>query len=166
LASFPYYKSSAKKVSYELGKHFTMLYSLALFWFPLAVLARRPLDHLQSNGPNLPLIQTTIADIQSFPALLPSSNTGASTAAPCAPVHIIVARASGEAPGEGTISSLSTLLKQKIPGATSEALVYPAKMPYSGSIPVGVANMKTAIAKYTQACPTGKLVLLGYSQGE
>jgi len=83
----------------------------------------------------------------------------------CPPVHLIVARASGESPGEGTISSLSTLLKQKIPGASSEALSYPAKMPYTGSIPVGVTNMKAAIAKYTQACPTGKIVLLGYSQG-
>jgi acetylxylan esterase len=85
--------------------------------------------------------------------------------AACPPVHMIVARASGESPGEGRIASLATLLKQQIPGSTSEALVYPAKMPYSGSIPLGVTAMKAAIAKYTQSCPTGKLVILGYSQG-
>jgi acetylxylan esterase len=38
-------------------------------------------------------------------------------------------------------------------------------MPYSGSIPVGVANMKKAITTYTQSCPQSKLVLMGYSQG-
>lgn len=85
--------------------------------------------------------------------------------AACPPVHMIVARASGEPPGEGRIASLATMLKQQIPGSTSEALVYPAKIPYSGSIPVGVAAMKAAIARYTESCPTGKLVILGYSQG-
>lgn len=83
----------------------------------------------------------------------------------CSPVHIIVCRASGEAPGEGTISSLSSLLKQQIPGATSEALVYPAKIPYAGSIPIGVANLKTAVATYTNSCPAGRLIIIGYSQG-
>jgi len=93
------------------------------------------------------------------------TNQNTTIAASCAPVHIIVCRASGESPGEGVIASLSTLLKQQIPGSTSEALVYPAKMPYSGSIPVGVANLKTAIKGYTDGCPSGKLVIIGYSQG-
>lgn len=89
----------------------------------------------------------------------------AAAPAACPPVHMIVARASGEPPGEGIIASLATALKQQIPGSTSEALVYPAKIPYSGSIPIGVTAMKAAIAKYTQACPTGKVIILGYSQG-
>jgi hypothetical protein len=38
-------------------------------------------------------------------------------------------------------------------------------MPYSGSIPVGVTNLMTAIANNTAACPSTKLVLMGYSQG-
>lgn len=100
--------------------------------------------------------QITLAVAPPAPAPAPAA---------CPPVHMIVARASGEPPGEGRIASLATLLKQQIPGSTSEALVYPAKMPYSGSIPVGVTAMKVAIAKYTQSCPTGKLVILGYSQG-
>jgi acetylxylan esterase len=87
------------------------------------------------------------------------------SAAACAPVHLIVARASGEAPGEGIIAGLATKVKRAIPGTTSEALNYPARMPYSGSIPVGVANLKKAIATYTQQCPQSKLVLMGYSQG-
>jgi hypothetical protein len=158
-----------------------MIFNFVTIVLPLAVLAQNlPAVLLQSNAPSPPTFQTALPEVPLVPAPAPNPlipapaspnpppsppNGGASAAQQCAPVHLIVARASGEAPGEGTIASLSTLLKQKIPGATSEALNYPAKMPYSGSIPVGVANMKTAIAKYTTACPTGKLVLLGYSQG-
>lgn len=104
----------------------------------------------------LPL--TVIAQATLVPAPAPAP-------AACPSVHMIVARASGEPPGEGRISSLANLLKQQIPGSTSEALIYPAKMPYSGSIPIGVSAMKAAVAKYTQSCPMGKLVILGYSQG-
>jgi len=83
----------------------------------------------------------------------------------CAPVHLIVARGSFEAPGEGISSSLSGSIKRAIPGTTSEAVDYPAVMPYSGSMAKGTANMKKAIAKYSQACPQSSLVLIGYSQG-
>jgi acetylxylan esterase len=97
--------------------------------------------------------------------ILPLVAVAQTPPAACPPVHIIVARASGEPQGEGIIGSLASTLKQQIPGATSEALVYPAKIPYVGSISVGVTNMKAAIANYTQSCATGKLVILGYSQG-
>jgi len=97
--------------------------------------------------------------------ILPLIAVAQTSPAVCPPVHIIVARASGEPQGEGIIGSLASTLKQQIPGATSEALVYPAKIPYEGSISVGVTNMKAAIANYTQSCPTGKVVILGYSQG-
>jgi acetylxylan esterase len=101
-----------------------------------------------------------------LPFITAAQTTAAPSASPtCAPVHIIASRASGEAPGEGIIGSFSTLVKQMIPGSTSEALVYPASMPYSGSIPIGVTNLKSAIASYSSACPTSKLVLMGYSQG-
>jgi acetylxylan esterase len=83
----------------------------------------------------------------------------------CAPVHLIVARGSFEAQGEGIASTFSTTIKRSIPGATSEALVYPAVMPYSGSMDVGTEKMKQAIAKWTKSCPQTKLVLVGYSQG-
>jgi acetylxylan esterase len=142
-----------------------MQYNVIAILLPLAALAQNiPAVQIQPNAASPPTIQTSLPAVALVPAPA-ATNGGASAALQCAPVHIIVARASGEPPGEGTIASLSTLLKQQIPGATSEALTYPAKMPYSGSIPVGVTNMKAAIAKYTSACPTGKLVLLGYSQG-
>jgi acetylxylan esterase len=88
-----------------------------------------------------------------------------SIASKCAPVHLIVARGSFEPQGEGISSSLSTSIKKRIPGATSEALVYPAVIPYSGSMAIGSVNMKKAITNYTQVCPESRLVLIGYSQG-
>lgn len=85
--------------------------------------------------------------------------------AKCSAVHIIAARGSGEAKGYGIIQSLVDQLKRQIPGATSEPLDYPAVLQYARSTPVGVTNMKKRIAEYTGACPTAKLVLVGYSQG-
>jgi hypothetical protein len=143
-----------------------MYYISVAILLPLVALAQKlPVAQLQSNGsiystmPEVPPDSILVRPI--VPAI---TNEGISTAQQCAPVHIIAGRGSGEAPGEGTIASLSKLLKQKIPGATSQALDYPAKMPYSGSIPVGVTHLKEAIAKYTNSCPTGKLVVLGYSR--
>jgi hypothetical protein len=83
----------------------------------------------------------------------------------CAPVHLIVARGSFEPQGEGITASLSNAIKRALPGTTSEALVYPAVMPYLGSMSVGTANLKKSIAEYTEACPNSKLILIGYSQG-
>lgn len=90
---------------------------------------------------------------------------GSSLAISCAPVHLIVARGSFEPQGEGITASLSTAIKKALPGTTSEALVYPAVIPYLGSLSKGTANLKDLIAKYTEACPSSKLVLIGYSQG-
>jgi hypothetical protein len=119
--------------------------------------------------PAIWLLLTFAASVQAVeaPPLFPPSTDPAQlpSVEKCSPVHIIAARGSGEAPGEGTIGKLATQLKQKIPGSTSAALDYPARMPYSGSIPVGVTNLKKAIAAYTSSCPNGKLVLIGYSQG-
>lgn len=81
-------------------------------------------------------------------------------------VHIIVARGSNEAPGEGRIGSVTTLIKQAIPGSRSEAITYPATLNnYQSSETQGVAAMVQAIASYVRACPNGRFALLGYSQG-
>lgn len=84
----------------------------------------------------------------------------------CAPVHIIVARASTEPAGEGMIGSLSRSIKTSIPGATSEAVSYPAALaPYGPSEIKGVAAAKAQLTAYVQKCPQSKMVLMGYSQG-
>jgi len=84
----------------------------------------------------------------------------------CSPVHIVVARASTEAQGEGMIRSLSSAVKKAIPGTTSEAVVYTAKLaPYGPSEIQGVAAAKQQVTAYVKKCPTSKIVLMGYSQG-
>jgi acetylxylan esterase len=102
---------------------------------------------------------------QFIPSLVLMARIDNALAQECAAVHLIVARGSFEAAGEGTSASFSSLIKRQIPGATSEALKYPARIPYKGSMEVGVANLKLAIAEYTRACPESKIVLVGYSQG-
>jgi len=61
--------------------------------------------------------------------------------------------------------SLSHAVKKAVPGTTSEALDYPARMPYQNSMANGTVAMKKAIAAHTAKCPESKIVLSGYSQG-
>jgi acetylxylan esterase len=83
----------------------------------------------------------------------------------CAPVHILVARGSQEPEGEGATGRLATQVKKDIPGATSEAINYPAKLsPYPQSEAQGVQACKDQMTAYAKKCPNSKLVLMGYSQ--
>ena len=87
-------------------------------------------------------------------------------AADCAPVHLIVARASGEDPGEGIIGAISEDIQARVAGADSEAVDYPATLAnYQASEAEGVAEMTRLVTEYAAACPDSKLVLMGYSQG-
>ena len=81
-------------------------------------------------------------------------------------VHIIVARGSTEPQGEGQTASLSTLIKNAIPGSDSYALVYPALLsPYQESEGNGTIALLQTIQDYAESCPQTKIVLLGWSQG-
>lgn len=62
---------------------------------------------------------------------------------PCASgVHIIVARASNEPPGEGIIGPVASMVEARIPGSDSEAIVYPALLlPYMPSEDTGTTAM-------------------------
>ena len=83
----------------------------------------------------------------------------------CAPVHIIVARGSGEPQGEGATGRLASRLKEAIPGTTSEAVEYPAKLsPYPQSEGAGVRACKEQLTAYVKKCRESKIVLMGYSQ--
>jgi hypothetical protein len=90
----------------------------------------------------------------------------ASTAS-CAAVHIIVARASTEAAGDGVIGALATLIQGDVNATVSqEAVVYPATLTnYASSVAQGDSAMAKDIENAVSACPNEKLVLLGYSQG-
>lgn len=80
-------------------------------------------------------------------------------------VHVIVARASQEAPGPGIMGQVANTVLERIPGSDMESLDYPALLdPYVPSQTAGVANLTTLIQKYSEKCPRTKMVLMGYSQ--
>lgn len=84
----------------------------------------------------------------------------------CAPVHLLVARGSTESPGDGQLASLANLIIRANPGATQEAIVYPALLsPYGPSVGNGTKAVQSQLTAYVQKCPNAKIVLLGYSQG-
>lgn len=83
----------------------------------------------------------------------------------CAPRHIIVARGSFEPRGEGVSANLTLAIKTALPSTTSEALEYPARMPYNDSLANGTATLKTVITRHTTECPDSRIVLVGYNQG-
>ena len=98
---------------------------------------------------------------------------GASLAAPlleqrqssCAPVHIIAARGSTEAPGPGAMASLAALIQAAYPGTDLESINYPAKLfPYDDSSAQGTAATTSQLTNYVNACPNSKIVMIGYSQ--
>lgn len=81
-------------------------------------------------------------------------------------VHMIIARASLEAPGTGIIGQVATQVQQQLPGSDLESVDYPATLDnYPQSEAAGVAAMTTLVTQYAARCPTSKLVLMGYSQG-
>lgn len=81
-------------------------------------------------------------------------------------VHMIVARASTEAAGEGATGQLATLIASYLPGSDSVAVDYPATLTdYANSETSGVVAMTALIEEYVDSCPQSKIVLLGYSQG-
>ncbi|RDW92013.1 hypothetical protein BP5796_01407 [Coleophoma crateriformis] len=101
------------------------------------------------------------------PTGLTSSNSSSNAACvPSGAVHMIVARASTEGPGEGIIGAVATTVKTMVPGSDSEAVDYPATLTnYTTSEPSGVAAMQKLIEDYATRCPDSKMALLGYSQG-
>lgn len=81
-------------------------------------------------------------------------------------MHLIVARASGENPGQSIIGAVSRDVQSSVPGADAEAVDYPASLvPYQASEQEGVAEMTRLVNEYAAACPESRMVLLGYSQG-
>jgi acetylxylan esterase len=103
--------------------------------------------------------------VASVAGAMPAGAT-ASTAS-CAAVHIIVARASTEAAGDGTIGALATLIQGDVNATVSqEAVVYPATLNnYASSVAQGDSAMAKDVENAVSACPNEKIVLLGYSQG-
>jgi cutinase len=101
----------------------------------------------------------------SFAAAAPAGAV-ASTAS-CATVHVIAARASTEAQGDGVIGALATLIQGDVSATVSqEAVVYPASLTnYASSVAKGDSAIKSELATDVANCPNEQFVLIGYSQG-
>ena len=120
---------------------------------------RRRLAALLAAGAVGGLALTAVATIDANAVAAPSGS--------CAQVAIITARASTEAPGEGITGALVTQIVNSSAQTVSRASVdYPATLTnYASSSAQGVAALKTQLTNEVNACPTAKVVLLGYSQG-
>ncbi|KAJ5414748.1 cutinase [Penicillium cosmopolitanum] len=103
----------------------------------------------------------------SFVTAAPASDSSKQATTTCAPVHLFVARGTSESPGDGSIGSLADLVLQGNPGATQEAIDYPAlAFPvYIADVSIGIKAVTDQFARYTSSCPDSTLVLIGYSQG-
>ncbi|KAF2816688.1 cutinase [Mytilinidion resinicola] len=83
--------------------------------------------------------------------------------------HIIVARGSNEAPGEGRSGQVATLIENMVPGSDSVAVDYPAAICcadlYPESVADGITDTINKTHSYVATCPHARIVLVGYSQG-
>ncbi|CAI7676481.1 unnamed protein product [Penicillium pancosmium] len=103
----------------------------------------------------------------SFVTAAPVSDSNKEATTTCAPVHLFVARGTSESPGDGSIGSLADLVLQQNPGATQEAIDYPA-LPfpvYIADVSIGIKAVTNQFTRYTSSCPNSTLVIIGYSQG-
>ncbi|KAL0945271.1 hypothetical protein HGRIS_000782 [Hohenbuehelia grisea] len=91
----------------------------------------------------------------------------------CAQVHVFGARETTVSPGYGTSGPVVNSILSAFPGATSEAITYPAcggqsscgGISYGNSALQGTAAVASQVNAYNQRCPNAILVLVGYSQG-
>ncbi|KAH7255211.1 cutinase [Fusarium redolens] len=105
--------------------------------------------------------------------LLILANILAVQAQSCPDIHIFGARETSVAPGFGSAGQLVEMIKADHPGATSEAIDYPAcggqascgGVQYGDSAKQGTQAVTTAVNGLNQRCPQTKIVMVGYSQG-
>ncbi|KAL2758912.1 carbohydrate-binding module family 1 protein [Sodiomyces alcalophilus JCM 7366] len=91
----------------------------------------------------------------------------------CPNIHIFGARETTVPPGYGSAGPVVDSIRAAFPGATSEAIVYPAcggqshcgGIQYGDSARQGTAAVAQAVNSFHQRCPNAQIVLVGYSQG-
>jgi cutinase len=138
-------------------------------WIPTKLSATRP--HVRRPSRRVALYAAAAAAAAACLSLAAFAVPAARAAAPppsgCAAVNLIVARASTEAPGEGTTQSLATqIVNSSTQTISQEAVVYPATLTnYASSESQGVTNAEQELTTAVGNCPNQKEVLLGYSQG-
>jgi acetylxylan esterase len=96
-----------------------------------------------------------------------ASNQASAAGADCADTHVITARGSTEAPGEGSTGALVTQIVTASDQTVSRAAVdYPATLTnYARSSAQGVSALTTQLTRQVRQCPDQKIVLAGFSQG-
>lgn len=90
----------------------------------------------------------------------------------CPSVHVLGARETTVSPGFGTAGTVVNLILQAYPGATSEAIIYPAcggqsscgGAQYGDSARQGTSNAASQVNSFHTRCPNAQIVLVGYSQ--
>src|SRR4051812_28412952 len=91
----------------------------------------------------------------------------------CPKVHVFGARETTVAQGYGTSQGLVDQVVKAYPGATKEAIVYPAcggqsscgGASYDSSASQGTQAVVKAVTAFNQKCPNTAIVVVGYSQG-
>lgn len=84
----------------------------------------------------------------------------------CPPIHVFGARETTAPPGFGTSQAVVDSIVQANPGATSEAIDYPAAggSDYASSVTAGIDAVVNQTMSFRLACPASQLVMVGYSQ--
>ena len=80
-------------------------------------------------------------------------------------VFTLISRGSEEPQGQSILEPIASGVAAAIPGSGSNEVVYPALLSFWNSVPTGVTNVQQQMQDYVSACPDGKIVLMGYSQG-
>ena len=100
-------------------------------------------------------------------AVVATNQASAARGTDCADVHVITARGSTEAPGEGSTGALVTQIVNESDQTVSRAAVdYPATLTnYADSSAEGVSALTEQLTDQVAECPDQKIVLAGFSQG-
>lgn len=90
----------------------------------------------------------------------------------CPSVHVLGARETTVPPGYGTSLTVVESIVSAYPGATMEAINYPAcggqascgDVSYANSVIQGIGAVQSQVDSFNTQCPNTILVLVGYSQ--
>lgn len=90
----------------------------------------------------------------------------------CPKIHVFGARETTAPAGFGTAGEVVDLVLAAYPGATSEAIQYPAcggqascgGLSYGASALQGTSTVASVVNAFNTKCPTTEIVLVGYSQ--
>jgi hypothetical protein len=114
------------------------------------------------QGASIPAVR----NVEAHSSLAPRADCSNITCTPASgAAHIVVSRASTEAPGTGVLGSVAEAIVASRPGSDIATNPYPALLdPYLESETAGVGNLTEIVLEYQTCCPDSKMVLLGYSQ--